>query len=129
MVLSRLTLRGRGGGENSAPAQSDSVSAWGGGRGADVIGRLTYDGDPDRWPVLVRERHAWPHWWLYDCGMAEFLRRLFTRDFDQCPLGDASLWGDPSPHFVHWREARRRFESGVDPFTGEPLPWSGRGFA
>jgi hypothetical protein len=77
---------------------------------------------------ILWERHGWPHWKTYDCGMAEFLRRLFTRGFDACPLSDASLWGEPSPKFVHWREEQRRWESGIDPYTGEPDPYFGMKF-
>ncbi|GLW04645.1 hypothetical protein Slala05_82750 [Streptomyces lavendulae subsp. lavendulae] len=39
--------------------------------------------------------------------------------------GDASLWGEHPPHFVHWREEQRRLESGIDPYTGEPDPYLG----
>ncbi|MFE7633517.1 MULTISPECIES: hypothetical protein [Kitasatospora] len=112
------------GGPAGVEAGPDSVIAWGVSCGADILGWLTVDDDPDRWPVLVWERHGSPNWQLYDCGMAEFLRRLFTEGFDRCPLSDASLWGDPSPHFVHWREERRRIEERLDPYTGEPLSWS-----
>ncbi|MFE7593787.1 hypothetical protein ACFU6K_30730 [Kitasatospora sp. NPDC057512] len=112
------------GGPTGVEAGPDSVIAWGVSCGADILGGLTVDEDPDKWPVLVWERHGSPNWQLYDCGMAEFLRRLFTGGFDRCPLSDASLWGEPSPHFVHWREEQRRIEERLDPYTGEPLSWS-----
>ncbi|MFG2986407.1 hypothetical protein ACGFYQ_35025 [Streptomyces sp. NPDC048258] len=60
--------------------------------------------------------------------MVEFLRRLFVEGFDKCPLSDASLWGERAPHFVHWREEQRRWESGIDPYTGEPDPYFGMEF-
>ncbi|WP_318212923.1 hypothetical protein [Streptomyces sp. SJL17-1] len=108
------------GGPDAGDAGPDSVLAWGASCGADILGWITVDDDPNKWPVIVWERHGWPHWKIYDCGMAEFLRRLFTKGLDECPLSDASLWGEPSPHFVHWREERRRLESGIDPYTGSP---------
>ncbi|MCX4792165.1 SMI1/KNR4 family protein [Streptomyces sp. NBC_01221] len=116
------------GGPDEVDAGPDSVVAWGVSCGADILGWLTVDHDPNKWPVVVWERHGWPHWKIYDCGMVEFLRRLFTKGFDECPLSDASLWGESSPHFVHWREERRRWESGVDPYTGEPDPYFGMKF-
>jgi hypothetical protein len=108
------------GGPDGIDAGPDAVVAWGVSCGADVLGWLTVDDNPDNWPVILWERHGWPHWKTYDCGMAEFLRRLFARGFEACPLSDASLWGEPSPKFVHWREEQRRWESGIDPYTGEP---------
>ncbi|MFF0076615.1 hypothetical protein [Streptomyces sp. NPDC005494] len=48
---------------------------------------------PDAWPVIVWERHGSPHWRVYGCGMAEFPRRLFADEFEECPLSDLSLWG------------------------------------
>lgn len=116
------------GGPDGAAAGPEAVLAWGVSCGADILGWLTVDDNPDRWPVIVWERHGRPHWKIYDFGMAEFLRRLFTKDFDECPLGDASLWGEPSPRFLHWREEQRRWDSGTDPCTGEPNPYFGMEF-
>ncbi|WP_212765743.1 hypothetical protein [Streptomyces sp. PKU-MA01144] len=116
------------GGPDGVAAGPDHVLAWGVSCGADILGWLTVDEDPDKWPVIVRERHGWPHWKIYDCGMTEFLRRLFTKGFDDCPLSDASLWGEPTPHFLHWREEQRRWECGIDPYTGEPDPYFGMEF-
>ncbi|MFD8081545.1 hypothetical protein ACFV4F_07585 [Kitasatospora sp. NPDC059722] len=116
------------GGPAGVDATPASVIAWGTSSGADMLGWLTTGSDPDTWPVLVWKRHGSPQWQIHDCGMTEFLRRLFTRDFADCPLSDASLWGDPSPHFVHWREERRRYEAGIDPYTGQLLPWHGADF-
>ncbi|WP_328926110.1 hypothetical protein OG429_16725 [Streptomyces sp. NBC_00190] len=116
------------GGPDGTTAGPDSVIAWGVSCGADILGWVAVDEDPDHWPVIVWERHGRPHWKIYDCGMAEFLRRLFVEGFDECPLSDASLWGEPAPHFVHWREEQRRWESGIDPYTGEPDPYFGTEF-
>ncbi|MFD4711856.1 hypothetical protein ACFWN5_19595 [Streptomyces sp. NPDC058430] len=65
-----------------------------------------------------------PHWALFDCGMAEFLRRLMTAEFDARPLNDLSLWGRVGT-FVHHAEQERRFPAGLDPMTGEPDPYVG----
>ncbi|MFD4833773.1 SMI1/KNR4 family protein [Streptomyces uncialis] len=116
------------GGPAGVDADPGSVLAWGVSCGADILGWLTADEDPDRWPVVVWERHGWPHWKMYDCGMVEFLRRLFAQGFDECPLSDASLWGEPAPHFIHWREIDRRRAAGIDPYTGEPDPYFGMTF-
>ncbi|SEQ99937.1 hypothetical protein SAMN05216481_12532 [Streptomyces radiopugnans] len=117
------------GGPEGIDAGPASVLAWGVSCGADMLGWLTVDPDPDKWPVVVWERHGWPHWKVYDCGMTEFLRRLFAKGFEECPLSDASLWGEPSPHFLHWREEQRRWESGIDPYTGDPDPYFGMEFS
>ncbi|MFP8959040.1 SMI1/KNR4 family protein [Streptomyces nanhaiensis] len=118
-----------GGGPEGIDAGPASVLAWGVSCGADMLGWLTADPDPDKWPVVVWERHGWPHWKIYDCGMTEFLRRLFAKGFEECPLSDASLWGEPSACFLHWREEQRRWESGVDPYTGDADPYFGMEFS
>ncbi|MFG2753909.1 SMI1/KNR4 family protein [Streptomyces xanthophaeus] len=116
------------GGPGGVDAGPEVVIAWGVSCGADILGWLTIDDEPDKWPVIVWERHGWPHWKIYDCGMAEFLLRLFAKGFDECPLSDGSLWGEASPRFLHWREEQRRLESGIDPYTGEPDPYFGMEF-
>lgn len=50
------------GGPNEVDAGPDSVVAWGVSCGADILGWLTLDHDPNKWPVVVWERHGWPHW-------------------------------------------------------------------
>ena len=60
-------------------------------------------------------------WKLFDCGMVDFLVKMMRAEFDECPLGDASLWGKTAP-FVHWREQQRRRLAGLNPETGEPDP-------
>ena len=104
---------------------ADAVMAWGvGSSNPDLLGWLKTGPDPDRWPVVVWRRHvSWgePSLALFDCGMAEFVRRLLLAEFDRCPLSDLSLWGRIEP-FVHWREQDRRFLAGLDPITGEPDP-------
>ncbi|MFD5919599.1 SMI1/KNR4 family protein [Kitasatospora sp. NPDC058201] len=98
------------------------ILPWGTTVGPDLLCWITTDPDPDRWPVLVCGRSA--DWTLFDCGMARFLLRIFTADLAACPLSDASLWGDPSPGFVHWREQQIRWKARRDPFTNEPDPYA-----
>ncbi|WP_406466421.1 hypothetical protein OH738_39900 [Streptomyces hirsutus] len=80
--------------------------------------------NPDQWPVIVWRGHGNPRWALFNCGRAEFLRRLVTAEFDACPLSDLSLWGRVGA-FVHHEEQERRFHAGLDPMTGEPDPYAG----
>lgn len=103
-----------------------SVLPWGTGCNANEMGWLMTDADPDQWPVVAWRRHMSygdSHWALFDCGMVQFLTRMMLAEFDECPLGDASLWGRPAP-FVSWREQRRRLVAGLDPLTGEPDPYA-----
>ena len=102
---------------------ADAVLAWGAGCNANLLGWLMTSSDPDQWPVVVWRRHGDPYRALFECGMAEFLRRLMLAEFDECPLSDLSLWGHIPP-FVHWREEQRRFLAGLDPTTGEPDPYA-----
>ncbi|MCG6497680.1 hypothetical protein [Kitasatospora sp. A2-31] len=55
--------------------------------------------------------------------MVKFLTRIMLAEFDECPPGDASVWGRPGA-FVSWREQRRRLVAGLDPLTGEPDPYA-----
>ncbi|MFD9725931.1 hypothetical protein ACFWXG_19235, partial [Streptomyces sp. NPDC059072] len=41
------------GGPDGVSASPDSVIAWGGSCGADTLGWITVDEDPDKWPVIV----------------------------------------------------------------------------
>ncbi|MGP8304491.1 SMI1/KNR4 family protein [Streptomyces inhibens] len=65
---------------------ADRVLPWGSGCNANELGWLMTGSAPDLWPVVVWRRHESPHWALFECGMAEFLRRLMTAEFDECPL-------------------------------------------
>ncbi|WP_211341473.1 HD domain-containing protein [Myceligenerans xiligouense] len=53
--------------------------------------------------------------------MAEFLRRLVTADLDEIPGSNDEAWGNGGL-FVGWREARRRWEAGLDEYTAQPRP-------
>lgn len=109
-------------------APKSPVIAWGVTAGADVVCWLTGNENPDRWPVVVVSRDGFSRWESYECGMVEFLRRVFSGELEACPFSDATLWGTGEQKFVHWKEERRMLESGVDPWTGEPDPLAGIGF-
>jgi hypothetical protein len=120
------TLWTEDGGVPGVVAGAEDVLPWAGGCNANLLGWLTTDPDPDSWPVVVWRRHMSSdetHWALFDCGMIRFLIRLMRADFPRCPLGDASLWGHPTP-FVSRREQRRRLVAGLDPLTAEPDPYA-----
>lgn len=112
------------GGVPGIVADGGSVLPWGSGCNANELGWLMLDPDPEKWPVVVWRRqisYGDSRWKLFDCGMVDFLVRMMCARFDECPLGDASLWGRTAP-FVHWREKQRRWLAGLDPETGEPDP-------
>ena len=67
----------------------------GGDSDADVIFYRT-DGNPDDWTVVVRRRHhsfGDSGWRSLDCGLVDFLMRMFRREFNENPLGSDALWG------------------------------------
>jgi hypothetical protein len=110
-----------------SPELADAVPeliAWGADASADILCWDASGDDPDSWPVLVYNRGD-SLWRRYDCGMVEFLVRVLRADFDNCPLGDLSLWGKESVTFLNAREEQRRLEQGLDPWTGEPDPYAG----
>ncbi|PBC61813.1 hypothetical protein BKI49_22745 [Streptomyces sp. Tue6028] len=98
--------------------------AWGADSSADILCWDASGDDPDTWPVLVYNRDD-GEWGRYNCGMVEFLSRLLRADFDDCPLGDLSLWGRWSVTFLTEREQQRLLKAGLDPWTGEPDPYAG----
>lgn len=98
--------------------------AWGADSSADILCWDASGDDPGTWPVLVYNRDD-SLWSRYDCGMVEFLSRLLRADFDDCPVGDLSLWGRQSAAFLTEREQRRLVKQGLDPWTGEPDPYAG----
>ncbi|WP_052441032.1 SMI1/KNR4 family protein [Streptacidiphilus anmyonensis] len=75
--------------------------------------------DPDRWPVIVWERH---HPFVeFDLNMTGLLLTWLTEaagvDFDR-----RMVFGAPHSRFVHWRAERAMRERGVDPWEYlEPL--------
>ena len=98
--------------------------AWGGDASADLLCWDASDEEPGRWPVLVYNRDD-GLWRRYDCGMVQFLVRVLRGGFDECPLGDLSLWGRESAVFLNRDEEERMWEAGLDPWTGEPDPYAG----
>lgn len=98
--------------------------AWGVDTSADILCWDATDEDPSRWPVLVYNRDDMI-WRRYDCGMVEFLLRVLRAEFDECPLGDLSIWGHASVTFLTRKEQERRLKAGFDPWTGEPDPYAG----
>jgi hypothetical protein len=110
------------GGIPGVSAGAESVLPWGSGLNANELGWLTLGEDPDAWPVVAWRRqisYGDTHWALFDCSMVAFLVRMMRAEFDECPLGDASLWGRTAP-FVSLREEHRRLAVGLDPRTGKP---------
>ncbi|WP_327181245.1 SMI1/KNR4 family protein [Streptomyces sp. NBC_01334] len=105
-------------------AGSDRVIAWGLDSSADILcWRITGD-DPDGWPVVVWNQDD-VVWQEYPCGVVEFLHRVLDAEFDECPLGGLTLWGNAAPRFLHRDEEQRLRASGLDPWTGEPDPYAG----
>jgi hypothetical protein len=115
------------GGVPGVSAGAEAVLPWGSGcNDANEMAWLMTDSDPDKWPVVVWRRQiscGSSHWALFDCSMVKFLTRMMLAEFDECPLGHASLWGRPAP-FVSWREQRRRLVAGLYPLTGERDPYA-----
>ncbi|MER6633818.1 SMI1/KNR4 family protein [Streptomyces sp. NPDC000987] len=94
------------------------VIAWGVSARADLLCWVIGEQDPGLWPVAVWSRGA-NAWHVHDCGMLEYLVRLFRGEFD-------NMWADDRPRrFVHVREAQRLLAAGIDPDTGEPNPYAG----
>lgn len=98
--------------------------AWAADASADILCWDATDDDPSRWPVLVCNRGNMI-WRRYECGMVEFLLRVLRREFDECPLGDESIWGRGRVTFLTPKEQERRLKAGLDPWTGEPDPYAG----
>ncbi|MEV7615983.1 SMI1/KNR4 family protein [Streptomyces sp. NPDC089799] len=113
-----------GGGRTAFGIDPESVLAWGVTAADDILCWVTTDPDPDRWPVLVCGRHTADAFAVHPYGMAEFLLRLFSDEFDVSPVG-ITFWDGGPIGFVHWRKAQRRWQEGRNPETGEPDPYAG----
>ncbi|WP_331767658.1 SMI1/KNR4 family protein [Embleya sp. NBC_00896] len=121
--LRQETANARGGwemcgGRTVLDVDPGSILAWGVTTGSDIYCWLTTGDDPDRWPVLVCGRHTDPQYQVHPFGMAEFLVRLLTDEVFQEETISVVLPREPS--FVNWREQKRRWDTGLDPSTGEP---------
>ncbi|MEU7606148.1 SMI1/KNR4 family protein [Streptomyces sp. NPDC040724] len=112
------------GGRAAFDVDPEAIIAWGVTGGSDILCWLTSDPDPDRWPVLVCGRHTADSFAVYPYGMAEFLYRLCSDEFDVSPVS-ITFWDGGHLSFVHWRKAQRRWQEGRNPETGEPDPYAG----
>ncbi|MFF8382025.1 hypothetical protein ACF07V_38700 [Streptomyces sp. NPDC015661] len=92
--------------------------AWGVTTSSDLLCWDASDGDPAAWPVLVRNRDD-DLWRRYDCGMVAFLVRVLRAEFDECPLGDLTLWGRGPALFLTETEQKRLWARGVNPWEGK----------
>ncbi|MFR9725137.1 SMI1/KNR4 family protein [Streptomyces sp. MS19] len=100
--------------------------AWGTDAGADM---LCWDAserdDPNTWPVVVFRRQGYPHWTRYECGMLDFLKKIFLGELEENPLSGDDLWGKRTLKFLHQRDEKILLAQGIDPWTGEPDPFAG----
>ncbi|MFF5974045.1 hypothetical protein ACFY7C_21240 [Streptomyces sp. NPDC012769] len=105
----------------------EDVLIWGDTVAADTLSWISAGDDPDDWPIAVYNSDD--GWCVFECGMVEFLLKIIRAEFDVCPIGDLAVWGKAGVKFLHHREERRLYESGVDPWTGEVNPFHGNEFA
>lgn len=84
------------GDDEDALAEAEGRICWALDAGADHAYWDTTDPDPDRWTVMVLERHG--EWVRYDCGMAEFVVSLLTAEND-LPM---ALFDPRAPSFEAW---------------------------
>ncbi|WP_329437978.1 SMI1/KNR4 family protein [Streptomyces canus] len=108
----------------SEESRQSGLIAWGVDSSADILCWRVTGSDPDAWPVVVWNQDD-AAWLEYPCGLVEFLCRVLRAEFDECPLGSVSLWGNASPRFLHHDEEARLGSQGLDPWTGEPDPFAG----
>ncbi|TDC20604.1 hypothetical protein E1265_21500 [Streptomyces sp. 8K308] len=111
--------------EKPAEIHGDSLIAWGVDSSGDLLCWETSCEDPEQWPIVVFRRQGAPHWATYPDGVSDFLLKTFRCEFDDNPLSGTDLWGVSAPRFLHWRAEERSWERGIDPWTGEPDPYSG----
>lgn len=97
-------------------AEPDRILAWATDGTADLLCWLRTEASPDEWPVLVHHRLT-DAWQLYDCGMVDFLIRVFRAQFPQSPLSGTPMWGATAPRFLTVEEASRIAASGRDPWA------------
>lgn len=98
---------------------SQRLVTWGLDAGADLLCWLMDGPDPDQWPVAMYRRGK-DTWELYQCGMVEFLCRIFAADFEDHPLSGVELWGVANPRFLTRAEERRIKALGQDPWAEAP---------
>jgi hypothetical protein len=115
----RLTWKEYPQADSTSSEEEAPLVAWGTDASADLLCWLTVEPDPDKWPVAIWKRGR-NRWTVLDCGMAEFLLKVFRAELDENPLSDVALWGNASPVFISQAEEQRLRASGIDPWTGEP---------
>ncbi|MDN3297607.1 SMI1/KNR4 family protein [Streptomyces ficellus] len=106
--------------ESSGPSDAwstpDAILAWAVDGTADLLCWQRTDENPDAWPVVVYERGR-DLWQRYECGMVEFLLRIFRSEHPRHPLSGTPLWGTAEPRFLTLSQERRITASGRDPWA------------
>ncbi|MET8750245.1 SMI1/KNR4 family protein [Streptomyces sp. NPDC004667] len=97
-------------------AQADWVLAWAVDGTGDLLCWLRTGDNPDQWPVLVYERGK-DAFKLYDCGMTEFLVRIFRAQLPGHPLSGTPLWDVAAPRFLTRAQERQITATGQDPWA------------
>jgi hypothetical protein len=72
-------------------AAAEELVTWGASSSADLYCWLTH-GEPEDWPVVVFS-HGDDTWTRFDCGMTEFIRRVFSAHGRVEAMKDSALWG------------------------------------
>lgn len=72
-------------------ATAEDLVTWGAAGSADLYCWLA-QGNPEDWPVVLFS-HDDDTWSRFDCGMAEFLRRVLSADSRAEAMQDSALWG------------------------------------
>ncbi|GGQ97690.1 hypothetical protein [Streptomyces asoensis] len=98
----------------------EDMLVWGQTNSADMLCWVTSGADPDQWPLAVWERHG-GGWKIHKCGMVEFLLKLLSGEFSECPVSDETLWGIQSARFLNFRDEERIIDTGIDPWTGRTV--------
>jgi hypothetical protein len=101
--------------EASNARELDRILVWGETDSADVLGWIVSGPDPGAWPIAVYTRGD-AAWAVYRCGMVEFLLKLLTAGFAECPISDTSLVGMSHPRFLHDRGEELLAERGIYPW-------------
>jgi hypothetical protein len=84
--------------------QPGGLISWGGNIDGVAFYWSTEDPDPDRWPVVVRERHG--DFLEFRCSMTVFLLGMLGPRATR-PLDSPCLYGAPNSRFIPWREEER----------------------
>ena len=99
----------------AAAHRIEDMLIWGESSGADTLCWITNGTDPDVWPVAVYSRGDLA-WFVYDCGLAEFILRILQSEFDHCPLSDESLFGMESARFLTSEQEAKMMDQGINPW-------------